>query len=129
MNLEKVFKNSILIFGAVFIVFCLKRLMGITYMNPELYDYQLNNVSSKDFVMLIIAIINIISLFFLYSFKRIGKIIFASTFILLILSGLLLNEIIFDGTDYFLDGLHTALGSIIFFMLYFSPIKDKFESQ
>ena len=129
MNLEKVFKNSILIFGAVFIVFCLKSLMGITYMNQELYDYQLNNVSSKDFVMLIIAIINIISLFFLYSFKRIGKIIFASTFILLILSGLLLNEIIFDGTDYFLDGLHTALGSIIFFMLYFSPIKDKFESQ
>ena len=129
MNLEKVFKNSILIFGAVFIVFFLKGLMGITYMNQELYDYQLNNVSSKDFVMLIIAIINIISLFFLYSFKRIGKIIFASTFILLILSGLLLNEIIFDGTDYFLDGLHTALGSIIFFMLYFSPIKDKFESQ
>ena len=129
MNLEKVFKNSILIFGAVFIVFFLKGLMGITYMNQELYDYQLNNVSSKDFVVLIIAIINIISLFFLYSFKRIGKIIFASTFILLILSGLLLNEIIFDGTDYFLDGLHTALGSIIFFMLYFSPIKDKFESQ
>ena len=129
MNLEKVFKNSILIFGAVFIVFSLKSLMGITYMNQELYDYQLNNVSSKDFVLLIIAIINIISLFFLYSFKRIGKIIFASTFILLILSGLLLNEIIFDGTDYFLDGLHTALGSIIFFMLYFSPIKDKFESQ
>ena len=129
MNLEKVFKNSILIFGAVFIVFFLKSLMGITYMNQELYDYQLNNVSSKDFVMLIIAIINIISLFFLYSFKRIGKIIFASTFILLILSGLILNEIILDGTDYFLDGLHTALGSIIFFMLYFSPIKDKFESQ
>ena len=129
MNLEKVFKNSILIFGAVFIVLFLKSLMGITYMNQELYDYQLNNVSSKDFVVLIIAIINIISLFFLYSFKRIGKIIFASTFILLILSGLLLNEIIFDGTDYFLDGLHTALGSIIFFMLYFSPIKDKFESQ
>ena len=129
MNLEKVFKNSILIFGAVFIVFFLKSLMGITYMNQELYDYQLNNVSSKDFVMLIIAIINIVSLFFLYSFKRIGKIIFASTFILLILSGLILNEIILDGTDYFLDGLHTALGSIIFFMLYFSPIKDKFESQ
>ena len=129
MNLEKLFKNLILIFGAVFIVFSLKSLMGITYMNQELYDYQLNNVSSKDFVLLIIAIINIISLFFLYSFKRIGKIIFASTFILLILSGLLLNEIIFDGTDYFLDGLHTALGSIIFFMLYFSPIKDKFESQ
>ena len=129
MNLEKLFKNLILIFGAVFIVFSLKSLMGITYMNQELYDYQLNNVSSRDFVMLIIAIINIISLFFLYSFKRIGKIIFASTFILLILSGLILNEIILDGTDYFLDGLHTALGSIIFFMLYFSPIKDKFESQ
>ena len=129
MNLEKVFKNSILIFGAVFIVFFLKSLMGITYMNQELYDYQFNNVSTKNFVLLIIAIINIIFLFFLYSFKRIGKIIFASTFILLILSGLLLNEIIFDGTDYFLDGLHTAIGSIIFFMLYFSPIKDKFESQ
>ena len=121
MNLEKVFKNSILIFGAVFIVFFLKSLMGITYMNQELYDYQLNNVSSKDFVILVIAIINIISLFFLYSFKRIGKIIFASTFILLILSALLLNEIILDGADYFLDGLHTALGSIIFFILYFSP--------
>ena len=47
MNLEKVFKNSILIFGAVFIVFFLKGLMGITYMNQELYDYQLNNVGSN----------------------------------------------------------------------------------
>ena len=129
MDLEKIFKNLILIFGAVFIVFVFKSLMGITYMNRELYDYQLNNVGSKDFVLLVIAIINFISLFFLYSFKRIGKIIFALTFSLLILSALLLNEIILDGTDYFLDNIHTALGSIIFFILYFSPIKDKFESQ
>ena len=126
MDLEKIYKNLILIFGAVFIVFVLKGLMGITYMNRELYGYQLNNVGSKDFVVLVIAIINFISLFFLYSFKRIGKIIFALTFSLLILSALLLNEIILDGTDYFLDNIHTALGSIIFFILYFSPIKDKF---
>ena len=129
MDLEKVFQKSILIFGVIFIVIFLKSLMGITYMNQEFYDYQINNAGSKDFVVLIIAIINFISLFFLYSFKRIGKIIFASTFILLILSGFLLNEIIFDGIDYFLDSMHTVLGSIILFMLYFSPIKDRFKSQ
>ena len=129
MDIEKVFKNLILIFGVYFVVFLLKSLTGITSLSQELVDYSVNLVSPKYFVHLLIWIISFISLFFLYSFKRIGKIIFASTFILLILSGLILNEIILDGTDYFLDGLHTALGSIIFFMLYFSPIKDKFESQ
>ena len=129
MDIEKVFKNLILIFGVYFVVFLLKSLTGITSLSQELVDYSVNLVSPKYFVHLLIWIISFISLFFLYSFKRIGKIIFVLTWSLLMLSPLIYDEVIIDGTDWFLDSMGAALGSIIFFMLYFSPIKDKFESQ
>ena len=108
MNLEKTFKNTVLIFGIIFILYFLKSLMEFTY--------------------LALAIINFISLFFLFFFKKAGKILFSITFILLILSGFFFgNPITFDNLDYFLDTMHMMMGSIIFFMLNFTTIKYKFN--
>ena len=128
MNNESVFKKLNLFIGVVFIILIGKALMEITYMPEELYLYYLELPINTGLLIfgLIVALVHLVSIFLLYSFVKIGKMLFVGSFILLIAVGLLSGVIIFDHIDYFLDSLHWVASGAIILMLYSSPIKERF---
>ena len=128
MNNESVFKKLNLFIGVVFIVPIGKALMEITYMPEELYLYYLELPINTGLLIfgLIVALVHLVSIFLLYSFVKIGKMLFVGSFILLIAGGLLAGVIILDHIDYFLDSLHGVASGAIILMLYSSPIKERF---
>ena len=128
MNNESVFKKLNLFIGVVFIILIGKTIMEITYMPEELYLYSLELPINTGLLIfgLIVALVHLVSIFLLYSFVKIGKMLFVGSFILLIAVGLLSGVIIFDHIDYFLDSLHGVASGAIILMLYSSPIKERF---
>ena len=128
MNNESVFKKLNLFIGVVFIILIGKTLMEITYMPEELYLYSLELPISTGLVIfgLIVALVHLVSIFLLYFFVKIGKMLFVGSFILMIAVGLLSGVVIFDHIDYFLDSLHGVGSGAIILMLYSSPIKERF---
>lgn len=128
MNNESVFKKLNLFIGVVFIILIGKTVMEITYMPEELYLYSLELPISTGLVIfgLIVALVHLVSIFLLYAFVKIGKILFVGSFILLLAVGLLSGVVILDHIDYFLDCLHGLGSGAIILMLYSSPIKERF---
>ena len=128
MNNESVFKKLNLFIGVVFLVLIGKTVMEITYMPEELYIYSLEIPINNGLIIfgLIVALVHLVSIFMLYSFVKIGKMLFVGSFILLLAVGLLSGAVILDHIDYFLDGLHGVGSGAIILMLYSSPIKERF---
>ena len=128
MNNESVFKKLNLFIGVVFIILIGKALMEITYMPEELYLYSLELPINTVLVIfgLIVALVHLVSIFLLYSFVKIGKMLFVGSFILMIAVGLLSGVMILDHIDYFIDSLHGVASGAIILMLYSSPIKERF---
>ena len=75
----------------------------------------------------IAMIFNLISLFFLYTFKPFGKKLFMISFIFIMFIILLVGGGIFSGPMYILDSIGFLLEGIIICFLYFTPIKEKFN--
>ena len=128
MNNESVFKKLNLFIGVVFIVLIGKTVMEITYMPEELYLYSLELPISTGLVIfgLIVVLVHFVSIFLLYFFVKIGKILFVGSSILMIAVGLLSGVMILDHIDYFIDSLHGVASGAIILMLYSSPIKERF---
>ena len=128
MNNESVFKKLNLFIGVVFIILIGKALMEITYMPEELYLYSLELPISTGLVIfgLIVVLVHLVSIFLLYAFVKIGKMLFVGSFILLIAAALFSGVMILDHIDYFIDSLHGVASGAIILMLYSSPIKERF---
>tara|TARA_Y100000031_G_C7977542_1_gene273261 strand:+ start:145 stop:555 length:411 start_codon:yes stop_codon:yes gene_type:complete len=135
MNLEKVFKNLILLTVLLLILIVISTIYSsaqISNFNDNagygIYDYLGEFGFILSFLIIITLIILwLVSLFLLYRFKPFGKKLFIYTFVITLIVGF------FDG-DFASSAITTNLsflaanieGAIIVF-LYFSPIKKKFE--
>ena len=128
MNNENVFKKLNLFIGVIFIILMGKGIMEITYMPEELYQYSIELPLSTGLIIftLILALVHLVSIFMLYAFVKIGKILFVGSFICFLAVSLLSGVVILDHIDYFLDGLHGIASGAIILMLYSSPIKERF---
>ena len=122
MNLEKIFKNIIILDVIVSLFY----IAIIFYMEWDLpLTEEIEPFTLVDVIMLITFIFYYVNLYFLYKFKPIGKTIYAPLLILIIIIG---HEYEYDYQTYevtmeYLGGL--VSGMIIAF-LYFTDIKDKF---
>ena len=127
MNLEKVFKNLIIIqfllaIGALFYGGFLASLDDASLEEDVVF-------SSVEAAISIVALANIVNLYLLFKFKPIGKLLFVP--LLLIIYSLSLGLPIEDFQivthfDFLLDGLFTMIDGAIITMLYLTAIKDKF---
>ena len=128
MNNENVFKKLNLFIGVIFIILIGKSIMEITYMPEELYQYSIELPLSTGLIIftLILTLVHLVSIFMLYAFVKIGKILFVGSFILFLALSLFSGVVILDHIDYFLDGLHGLWSGAIILMLYSSPIKERF---
>jgi hypothetical protein len=82
---------------------------------------------SMSIFYLIILVFWLVNLYFLYNFKKIGKQIFVSLFIITIIIILPSGSAAVDAKDYILDSLGWSLNGAMLVFLYFTPIKKEFE--
>ena len=131
MDIEKVFKNIILLdFAALVLLFI------SIIMEPE----EITNISESlgagmwdentiGLIFIGFLIVYLINLILLYKFVSFGKVLYSILFILGIVLPLTTGPIISSSFTYTLEWIGGATSGAILVLLYFSPIKDKFIKQ
>ena len=141
MNLEKIFKNTILLYFLSTVVFLV---IGFTleknFLGEELYiiDSEIDlfiipALEESIFILiwflvgLVTFTINILSLYFLYYFKPIGKRLYIYSLIVLFIFIIFTKGDVISGPLQLMDYFGSLLEGIIVCFLYFTPIKEKFN--
>ena len=130
MEIEKIFKNLILIDFGVLILIVISSLyqpQAITDMSDVLNDGLLANFEDiSRIVSLVLFFLYLITLNLLYRFISYGK----SLYLFLIISGLLFNylsgSVIYSSFGGLLDQVGGIISGAILILLYYSPIKNNF---
>ena len=130
MEIEKLFKNLILIDFGVLILIVISSLYQpqvITDMSDALNDGLLANFEDiSRIVSLVLFFLYLITLNLLYRFISYGK----SLYLFLIISGLLFNylsgSVIYSSFGGLLDQVGGIISGAILILLYYSPIKNNF---
>ena len=129
MNLEKIFKNLILIYPVLIVLI----LSLITYIDWDIPVESYAETTTIETITLLLFSIWLINLYFLYKFKPIGKTLFIPlSIILLIYENTIPYEslVMTPGYEYidslivYIEGILTGM---IIALLYFTNIKDKFK--
>ena len=125
MNIKEVFKRTIIL-DVILIVLVIFSLMfdseAITQFNNT---YPLSNAIS--FLLVVYLIAYIINLYFLYTFKKIGKQIYLVLFIIGAMFVLVSGSYASNAFTSFLDFFASAITGAILVFLYFTPIKKEFD--
>ena len=135
MNLEKVFKNLVLLNFFVFII-----MMVSIFFQPDDIAAISDQLSLGVFeaegretlaiiVILTLFISYFVSLLLLYLFINVGKYLYSFYFVFNLLFILISGPAIFTSYDSALDSLNLTIEGAILILLYCSPIKNKFIRQ
>ena len=126
MNIKNTFKKLILLnIGLLFLLFT-----SVFFESDEVISFN-ESLDAIPTSLLIIGLLWIlfyfVSLYFLYTFKKNGKKLFSTLFILGIILNLPLGPSAVDSLMYTLDALSWCSQSAILVFLYFTPIKKHFN--
>ena len=125
MNIKEVFKRTIIL-DVILIVLVIFSLMfdseAITQFNNT---YPLSNAVL--FIGTVYLIAYIINLYFLYTFKKIGKQMYLVLFIIGAILVLVSGSLASNAFTSFLDFFASAITGAILVFLYFTPIKKEFD--
>ena len=125
MNIKEVFKRTIIL-DVILIVLVIFSLMfdseAITQFNNT---YPLSNAVL--FIGVVYLIAYIINLYFLYTFKKIGKQMYLVLFIIGAILVLVSGSLASNAFTSFLDFFASAITGAILVFLYFTPIKKEFD--
>ena len=131
MNLEKVFKNLILANIGIFILIIVsayfQNSLVLEYsqkLEPGFFDTQFGLA-----LVLSILIMYVISVYYLYNFKALGRSLFLYTIISYIICLYFGKIQIIGQITYILQYIATLTDGAILTLLYFSPIKEKFQTS
>lgn len=130
INLEKTFKNIILIHV---LIFCASSVWEIFLANEDMINLS-NELDESALLsntyLIIFAVITLIvyllNLFFLYKFYSFSKNLFCILLILFYAQFLFAGITIFEPFGYFLDDLFALSQGVILALLFFTPLKEKF---
>ena len=141
MNLEKIFKNTILLYFLSTVVFLVisftleKNFLGeeLYLIDSEIDLFIIPTLEESIFILiwflvaLIAFTINILSLYFLYYFKPIGKKLYIYSLIVLFILFIFDKGDVISGPLQLMDYFGSLLEGIIICFLYSTPIKEKFN--
>ena len=141
MNLEKIFKNTILLYILSTVVFLVvsftleKNFLGeeLYLIDKEIDVFIIPALEETIFIFIWVLVslitfaINIISLYFLYYFKPIGKKLYIYSLIVLFILFIFDKGDVISGPLQLMDYFGSLLEGIIICFLYFTPIKEKFN--
>ena len=131
MDLEKVFKNIVLLDLAIFVLLFVSIVIEpeeIASISESL-DTGIWDENTIIVIFLGFLIVYLINLILLYKFISFGKVLYLILFILGIALSFTTGPVIFSSFTYNLDWISGASSGAILVLLYFSPIKDKFVKQ
>ena len=129
MNLERIFKNLILLYPVIIVLI----ISLITYIDWDIPVESYAETTTTETTILLLFSIWLINLYFLYKFKPIGKTLFIPLLIIMLLFE---NPVPYEslvmtpGYEYiepliaYIEGILTGM---IIALLYFTNIKDKFK--
>ena len=135
MNLEKVFKNLIIILLALIVLLTI----SVFYQSDAIKGFNENatfgifermgdlGLLLGFLIEVIISVLYFISLFLLYRFKPFGKKLFVYVFIISTIIGFFTGALASNAFVLSLGILIVALEGAIITFLYFTPIKEKFD--
>ena len=135
MNLEKVFKNLIIILLALIVLLTI----SVFYQSDAISDFNENTpfgifdrmgelgLLLGLLIEVIISVFYFISLYLLYKFKPFGKKLFVYVFIISAIVGFFTGPLASNAFVLSLGILIIALEGAIIAFLYFTPIKEKFD--
>ena len=135
MNLEKVFKNLIIIQLALIVLLTI----SVFYQSDTIKGFNENatfgifermgdlGLLLGFLIEVIISVFYFISLYLLYKFKPFGKKLFVYVFIISTIIGFFTGALAFNAFVFNLSLLILALEGAIIAFLYFTPIKEKFD--
>ena len=141
MNLEKIFKNTILLYFLLTVVFLVisftleKNFLGeeLYLIDSEIDLFIIPALEESIFILiwflvgLVTFTINILSLYFLYYFKPIGKKLYIYSLIVLFILIIFTKGDVISGPLQLMDYFGSLLEGIIICFLYFTPIREKFN--
>ena len=141
MNLEKIFKNTILLYFLSTVVFLVisftleKNFLGeeLYLIDSEIDLFIIPALEESIFILIwfLVALIffatNILSLYFLYYFKPIGKKLYVYSLVVLFILLIFDKGDVISGPLQLMDYFGSLLEGIIICFLYFTPIKEKFN--
>ena len=135
MDLEKIFKNLILINLAIYVILIISIFFEpeeITAIKDQLgfgiFDSDSGAIIGG-IIAIAILVIYPINLFLLYRFISFGKPLYTIMFIVTVAYSLSSGPYILDAFSGAMDLLDSAMYGAILVFLYFTPIKDKFNAQ
>ena len=135
MNLEKVFKNLIIILLALIVLLTI----SVFYQSDAIKGFNENatfgifermgdlGLLLGFLIEVIISVFYFISLYLLYKFKPFGKKLFVYVFIISAIVGFFTGPLASNAFVLSLGILIIALEGAIITFLYFTPIKEKFD--
>ena len=129
MNLKKIFQRVILIDLTLLMML----IIGYFYQSETILAFNesmnpSNNLNDMlGVIALIFLIFYLVSLYFLYKFKNLGKQMYLFIFIMGVVISLLSGTNASGPVRYTIDGIGWSISGVILGFLYFSPIKKEFE--
>ncbi len=131
MELEKIFKNLILLDFAILVLIVISSMYepnDISQIKHQLEKSFISNYSNlTNIISLVLFFLYLISLNLLYRFIMIGK----QLYLFLIVSGLIFNflngSVIYSSYSGLFDQLGGITSGAILILLFFSPIKQSFK--
>jgi len=128
MDIEKVFKNIVLLDFAIIVLLFISIIMEpeeITYISESLGTGIWDEITIT-IIFMGFLIVYLINLILLYKFISFGKMLYLILAILGVVLPLTTGPIISSSITYTLEWIGGAATGGILVLLYFSPIKDKF---
>ena len=129
MDLEKIFKNLIIIDAVMLVVTVIVAFNESDYIIElqEQLPQGINATGAGIIFNLLIIIAYIVNLFMLYKYISFGKPLYLILFCIGILLSLMSGVLVMNAFLYTLVWLGSAISGAILVLLYYSPIKTKFE--
>ena len=126
MNLKNIFKKFVLL-DLLLIILVILTIFFENEMITSFNEHVNQTTDMFGFVALIYFVVWLVSLYFLYKFKKNGKQLYLFTFIFGVILSLLMGASAQSSISYVVDGLGWANSGAILALLYFSPIKKEFD--
>ena len=126
MELKNIFKKFVLL-DLLLLIFIILALFFEDETISSFNEYANQTTDMFAFVSLVYLAVWLVSLYFLYKFKKNGKQFYFFTFIFGIILSLLMGASAQSAISYIIDGLAWANSGDILALLYFSPIKKEFN--
>lgn len=128
MNIEIIFKRLVLIDLAVIIAAWIGVIVIPESEIVSSFSLSLPDVHIVIYGLILLWLVSyLISVYLIYNFKTFGKNLYFGNFILVNALNLFLGPVAMDEWIYILDNASAALQGAILVLLFFSPIKKKFN--